>query len=135
MIDRLKPACIRAGSGIEKSPCGAYECFGPRCIESEIPRKAKVGESIPIVRTALCCGVFRIAQKKCAHSGFVREDRCGVNAGGGNLRIFHHMSISACSSNRSGRKVARNASHVNEGCGGIREGSDGTNQVESFNVI
>ena len=135
MIDHFKPTSVRAGSGIEQNSSGAYECVRARFVEPEIPRKAKIGESIPIVRATSCCAAFRIARKKCTHRGFVRENRCSVNAAGGNLRVSRQDHFGVLERAGAVPRVARHASHFDECCYRIRERSDGTNQIERVDVL
>ena len=65
----------------------ADEGVGAGVIEAEIAGEAEVGEGVPVVRAACCCGEGRILGEEFADGGFVGEDGGGVDVGGGDVRV------------------------------------------------
>ena len=97
MIDYFDPARVGACAGVEQSASCADESVGPRAVEPEVSRKAKMCERVPAQRPALGRGAGRVAREESSDGSLVGEDRGSVNAARRYVRVRARI-ISASSS-------------------------------------
>ena len=122
VVDHLVPAGLGVGSRVEEGASGADEGFGAGGIETEIAGEAEVGEGVPVVGASGGGGEFEVLGEEFFDGGFVGEDGCSVDVGGGYFGVASEDELGLFEGSGGVAGVARDA-------GGFDEGGDGVGQV------
>ena len=97
-MTRFEPARIRIGPSVEQRRRCTDETVGAASIESQISRKAEVGEGIPITRQSLGCREALIARDEAANRRIVPEycrsdDGSSRNFGAGRQNLLGCLEV------------------------------------------
>jgi hypothetical protein len=134
VVDHLVPAGVGAGAGVEEGLGGEDEGCRAGFVEAEIAGEAEVGKGVPLVGASFCCGGAGIAGEEGADGGFVGEDGCSVDAGGGDLRVASEDEVGVLEGAGAVAGMAGDAGYFDEGGDGIGEGGYGADEVEGLDV-